>query len=383
MNTVGAKFNREESDDNLRLDALAGTHIDFYQDIPPVPAGRDAIVQAALTDMAQQSQLGRQLRSHRYGGTDKDRHFAKQWISQRLPFAPEDGRVLLTQGTQSALIMLLPRLLGPDGVLFTEALTYPSIKKICDLLRIQVQGIAMDDDGILPEALDFAARRQRPQALYCMPTVHNPTTISMSDGRKQAIVEVARRHRIAILEDDAYGLFGTEAALPLAATAPDITWYIHTVAKSIGLQLRIAIVVGPGEAAVNRCFAPTLRMTHWMAAPISAELFAVLADTGKARQLFEAILFEARTRQEIAGKLLPAGRFRSSAHSLHLWLDVPPKSSIPSFVQSARDNGVLVGGPDAFAVGPEPCPHSVRVCLGAPEDRKAVAAGLQSLAALL
>jgi DNA-binding transcriptional MocR family regulator len=62
----------------------------------------------------------------------------------------------------------------------------------------------MNGKGIDPAALGEACGRERPEAVYCVPTIHNPTTATMSAKRREAIAEVARRFGIAIIEDDAY-----------------------------------------------------------------------------------------------------------------------------------------------------------------------------------
>ncbi len=81
----------------------------------------------------------------------------------------------------------------------------------------------MDDEGIDPDALQAACLRDKPKALYLNPTLLNPTTVTIPEKRREAIARIARRHRLPIIEDDAYGFIPQHGPPPFAAIAPDIT----------------------------------------------------------------------------------------------------------------------------------------------------------------
>ena len=78
------------------------------------------------------------------------------------------------------------------------------------------------------------ARRRKPKALYLNPTLQNPTTLTISDQRRRDIAAVARRFKLPIVEDDAYGFIPTHGHAPFAAIAPDLTWHVAGLAKCIG-----------------------------------------------------------------------------------------------------------------------------------------------------
>src|SRR5262249_29550642 len=152
-----------------------------------------------------------------------DRAAAAAWLTKRIGKQPAPGRVVITHGTQDALIMLLATLVGPGGTLIMEGFTYPSVKGLASLLGITIKGVAMDREGMLPDAFSALCRRPGPKALYCMPTVHNPTTVSLPMERRRSIIETARKYNVPIIEDDAYGLFADEELPPIASMAPDVS----------------------------------------------------------------------------------------------------------------------------------------------------------------
>jgi DNA-binding transcriptional MocR family regulator len=134
---------------------------------------------------------------------------------------------------------------------------------------LQLIGVDMDGDGIIPEALEEAMRRHAPKAIYLNPTLQNPMTIAIPERRRTAICSLARRLQIPIVEDDAYGFIPTHAPPPLAAIAPDICWHIAGLAKCIGAGLRLAYVVAP-DAPAAWSFNSAIRALCVMASPISA-----------------------------------------------------------------------------------------------------------------
>ena len=131
-----------------------------------------------------------------------------------------------------------------DSVL-CEAITYPGRARDRAQLGLQLVGVEMDGDGVIPEALEEAIRRHAPKAIYLNPTLQNPTTITIPERRRAAICSLARRRHVPIVEDDAYGFIPTHGPPPLAAIAPDACWHIAGLAKCIGAGLRLAYVVAP------------------------------------------------------------------------------------------------------------------------------------------
>jgi DNA-binding transcriptional MocR family regulator len=108
----------------------------------------------------------------------------------------------------------------PGDVVLAERLTYPPIREIAHHLGLRLVGLDMDADGLVPAAVDRAARGGRAKALYCMPTLHSPTGITMSEARRRDLARVAGRHGLVVIEDDVFGLLPEERPNPLACWLP-------------------------------------------------------------------------------------------------------------------------------------------------------------------
>ena len=239
----------------------------------------------------------------------------------------------------------------------------------------------MDQEGLLPDALEALCRNNRVPILYCVPTIQNPTTRTMSKDRRRELARIARKFDVAILEDDCHGLLATDAPGPLSRLAPERSYYIASTSKTIAPGLRVAFLLAPNSEVPR--LAASLWSTTWMAAPIMAEILAIWIGSGQAERLLQIRRREAVARQKLARQLL--GKFDLETHpaSYHLWLRLPEPWRADEFAAEAKRRGAAVTPPTAFVVGRQPVPHSVRVCLGALPDRAKVRRGLSILRELL
>ena len=356
--------------------------VDLGQNHPPEPAAQPqrAALLAALGSLTGRADAGRLLDYPAAGGNDADREAGASWIERAgVPAAPED--VLVCTGSQHGLTVVLATLLEPADVLLTEALTYAGVKAVAGLLHLRLKGLAIDADGLRPDALEDACREGGAKALYLIPTHHNPTTAIMPEARRREIVAVARTHGLAIVEDDVHGLLPAERPRPIAALAPERSYYLTSTSKTLAPGLRIAYVLAP-PAMVPRLVA-SLRATTWAVAPLTAAVASLWIRDGTADRLLEARRGEARARQAIARARLAGADLDAKPEAYYLWLRLPEPWRGDAFAAAARARGVLVTPAEAFAVGREPAPHAVRICVGAARTREALGRGLDAVAELL
>ncbi|KAL9616991.1 MAG: hypothetical protein Q9160_008181 [Pyrenula sp. 1 TL-2023] len=130
----------------------------------------------------------------------------------------EDWQSCLTCGATSAIDMVFRMFCERGDWLLTEEYTYPGAIEAAGSLGINVLGVGMDDEGLLPEDLDLKLRMwncaigPKPFLLYMIPSGQNPTGATQSLKRRLAIIEVAERHDLLIVEDDPYYLLQFQAA---------------------------------------------------------------------------------------------------------------------------------------------------------------------------
>jgi DNA-binding transcriptional MocR family regulator len=337
--------------------------------LPPEP--RDAALMErmhqGITEVYARAELRELLRYQEFGGSVEDRQAGVIWLHQRLPRLDID-RVLVCPGAQSALLGLMSVLARPGDLVCCEALTYSGIKAIAAQLGVRLHGLPTDAEGIDPQAFAAACGAFQPKALYCNPTLQNPTTATISQRRREALAEVALRFGVPIIEDDAYGMLPKETPTTFAQLAPELTFHISGLAKCVGAGLRIAYLVAPDERQTKRLLAP-MRGMMVMASPFNSALATHWINDGTATAALEAIRKASHVRQADAARLLPAGSYASHADAFHLWLNLPAPWTSASFTSYLRGQGVGVVGSDAFTVAGSPAPEAVRVCLGGAADR--------------
>lgn len=289
--------------------------------------------------------------------------------------------VLLCSGSQHAILVSLGALLRPgDGVLM-ENLTYPGAKAVAALLNLHMHGLPMDDEGILPEAMEEACRQFQPRALYTVPTIQNPTTSTMSLERRQQIAEIARRHKLIIVEDDINALLPEKRLPPLTTLYPENSLYIANLSKSVAPALRISYLKSPGkyiERLIN-----VIQTSVWMLSPLGAQIATDWVNSGQAQRMLELRRQEAARKQQIAAAHLRNFDFRANPYGLHLWLNLPEPWRAEDFVVQAQRRGVRVASAGVFAVGRSPAPDAVRISLTAPPDVGQLEKGLDILVSIL
>ena len=343
----------------------------------PALAGSATALAEALSVLARDPGVADLLHYQDHAGLPRHRAAGARLIAgSGLAVSPE--WVLVTAGGQHAILVALLTIAQPGDVVLTEELTYHGFKSLAQRLKLRLHGVALDHEGMVPEAFETACRTLAPRALYCTPTLQNPTGAIMSEGRRARIAAIAAARGVTIIEDDILGFLAPEQR-PLAAFAEGPTCYLSSVSKSLAPGLRLGFLVVPaGESAR---YAEAIRLTSWMAPPLSGEIVCRWVADGTAARLIAAQREENAARAGIAAARL--GRLMPPAYpaALHLWLKLPAPWRADRFQQEALSAGVALTTAEAFAVGAH-APEAIRLCLGAAPSRDLLDKALVTIARL-
>ncbi|MGO4526619.1 PLP-dependent aminotransferase family protein [Microvirga sp. 2MCAF35] len=380
-NTGSGSYVRRRVDDREQAAPAGLPIIDLSMNMPPQPP------EARLRERLQEGIAGvlssphglMHLHYQESVGAGPDRVAGARWLAGRLGTVPVD-RIAVTGGAQTALYAVVRILAQPGDAICVPDLTYPGLRAIAEQLKVRLVPVAMDTEGLDPAALEEACGREQPKAVYCVPTIHNPTTATMSAKRREAIAEAARRKGVAIIEDDAYGALPRQAPVPIAAIAPEITWHIATLSKCATPALRTAYVVTPGFADTLR-LAAEIRAMSLMMPPLMAALASRWILDGTLETITAAIREESAARQTIARRILQGHEFQAHPEGHHLWLTPPERWRRVDLDLHARQSGLALVPSEAFAVGA--APDAIRISLGAAQNRAVLERGLGLLATFL
>jgi len=293
---------------------------------------------------------------------------------------PDD--LVLTAGAQHALTVSLSSIAQSGQVVLAEELSYPGLKEAADLLGITLVAVAMDDEGIIPDALEAAMYEHRNAvALYTCPTIQNPTTVLTPQHRRAQIAALIERHGLMIIEDDIQRLCLDNAPESYARLLPERTFYICSLSKMICGGLRIAFLVPPQSRV--RIVMRRILATNWFTAPLMAEIARRWIEDGTAEATLRARRREAGLRQVIAAEVLSGFGVKHQAMNLYGWIELPPGWTSREFISAAMDAGVALLGDATFKVGAGTCKPGVRYCLGVAENHRQIREGLGIIATIL
>ncbi len=166
-----------------------------------------------------------------------------------------EDQVFLTTGAQQGLNLLTRLLLNEGGQVIVEETAYTGVKMVLQPHRPQVLTVSTDPQhGInLDEVEQLLLGGARPAFIFAMSDGHNPLGISLSQQKRERLVQLARRYRVPVVEDDVYGFLNYERAAIPPMRALDDRWVLHvgSFSKILGPGLRAGWLVVP-EALIPR-----------------------------------------------------------------------------------------------------------------------------------
>ena len=290
--------------------------------------------------------------------------------------------LLLTAGAQHAMAVTFSTITNPGDTVLTAEVTYSGMKSLANFLHLRLRGLAMDEEGIRPDALEAACATTEAKALYCMPTLQNPTSAVMSEARRREIAAVAEAYGLSVVEDDSYGfLLPRQKPLRSFAGNPSKFYHLTGTSKSLAPGLRVGFLVSP-PAMVDR-LAASLSATTIMAPPPMAEVVSRWIEDGTAERVMEWKRTEIRARQKLAASILGDFEYRAHPASPHGWLTIPEPWCVRDFVAQARMRGVVLSPAEDFIAARSTSAHAVRICLGPVQERSRLGNALAMLAEIL
>jgi len=236
----------------------------------------------------------------------------------------------------------------------------------------------MDEEGLLPGPFAQACRGGARLAVLS-PTLHNPTTATMSLERRRQLVTIARRWNVTIVEEDVYGLLAEDSPPPLAALAPERVVYLTGLSKTVAPGLRIGYLIFPPN--LRGRLRDTEHHTTWYVSPLSTALASRWLEDGTAWRRLLAQRSELAARHRLCARHLSRFEWRGTPRCPHVWLAAPSGGS-ESFTKRALAAGVVVVPASVFAAGRSVAEDGVRISIGAATDRGSLAEGLSRLARL-
>jgi len=160
--------------------------------------------------------------------------------------------IVVTTGSQQGLDLVTKLFINPGDAVLAESPSYVGAMGVFRSYQARVEHVAMDDEGMIPQALSeriaYLRRQNVPiKFLYLIPNFHNPAGVTLSASRRLEILDIAQAEGILVLEDNPYGLLWFDQPPPHAIRSADEAGviYLGSFSKTFAPGLRVGWVVAP------------------------------------------------------------------------------------------------------------------------------------------
>jgi 2-aminoadipate transaminase len=287
----------------------------------------------------------------------------RQWLAGRMRTIhgieadPDD--VLITAGSQQGLDLSGKLFLDEGDVVLCESPTYLGALQAFQAYRPRFQEVATDDEGMIIEDLDkFLAATPRAKLIYVIPDFQNPTGRTWSRQRRERFLEVVRRYRVPVVEDNPYGELRF-AGVPLPSLKSldrdGLVVFLGTFSKIFCPGMRIGWLLAAGPlfekyvilkqgADLHTSTVSQMQLATYL------ELYDIDANIARIREVYR------RRRDAMVAAIdseFPAGlRFTRPQGGLFLWVELPAGTDARKILAASLEKQVaFVPGGSFFPNG--------------------------------
>lgn len=353
---------------NIRLDSTAA-----------VDVGQSQAMERLLADITKQ--YPREISSYSRTLPASWLEAGSRWLSV-ADWVPEPASIVPTLGAHSAILAVIAAVTVPGDKIAFEDLTYCSAARSVNLMGRRSIIMHTSQGYATPDDFERLCAQQHPKLVFLMPSLHNPTATTMPEEYRRAIALIARRYNVWIIEDEIYGSLMQKGEITLAALAPERTFHIGGLSKSVAAGVRGGWVACPPHIA-SRVYTAHKIVTGGMPF-IMTELGAQLVNSGEADAIRVKVCAEVKAREAIAREVFAGMDFISQPLSTFLWMKLPDPWLSTTFKNAALNEGVLIDDEDEFKPGrTEKTFHRVRLGMTVPATRDDMRQGFDILRRLM
>jgi 2-aminoadipate transaminase len=218
-----------------------GDRIAFVQGVPPADP-------SPLADLSQSfARVGGNVNYVLTYGDSEGYGPLREAIARRMNergARVEPRNVLVLTGSTQGIALVAQSLAEPGDEIIVEAPTYPGALQVFHIHGLRAIPVAVDEGGLRVDHVEAVLRTRRPRFIYTMPSLHNPTGVTMNADRRERLVTLAQRAGVPIVEDDPYGELAPGRA-PLLARSAEYVIYLSSFSKTIAPSLRLGWLCAP------------------------------------------------------------------------------------------------------------------------------------------
>lgn len=295
--------------------------------------------------------------------------------------------IMVTSGVSQGLALATEVLARPGMTVLVEQPTYLGLLNILAARGVEAVGLPVDEHGLVVAAVEQALHDQRPAFLYTIPTFQNPGGVCLAPERRAALLELARRHNLPIVEDDIYARLAYDTAPPPALKSIDRSGqviYLSSFSKCLMPGLRIGYAVAPAASIHKMVLA---RQAHDLCSPLLTQrALALFIERGWLHSHVRRVLPHYRERRDALlqalERFLPADVQWTYPHGgMACWVTLPQLTSSADLYMRAIARGVAFAPGEVFKATSDGQAH-FRLCFGA-ESPERITEAVATLGSLL
>src|SRR5215469_3704066 len=281
----------------------------------------------------------------------------REWLAERHGVDP--GRVVIASGSLQGFVFLAEQLVRPGSRVLVEAPTHDRPLKILARLGAEIVPLEMDEEGLVPEAVEEALDAgDAPAFLYAIPTFQNPSGRTLSLERRHRLAELARERQLLVLEDDPYGLVrydGEPLPSVFELAGGEQIAYCSSFSKTVAPGVRVGWYVLPPQLAAE---IEALAVSTYISPPYLSQAtvleFLQRDSFGPNLVRVNGLLRERRDAmlEALARELPEDATFTRPEGGYFVWVELPSGPPSSELLGEAEEAGVtFVKGGDFFPGG--------------------------------
>lgn len=267
-------------------------------------------------------------------------------MTRALEVVPE--QVLITPGAQMAIYVAASMVLQPGSTVIVGELNYSLADRVFEQLGAKLIKVKMDQDGIDVDAIEKICKQTVPALLYIIPHHHHPTTVTLSAERRSRLLDIIRRYRLPVIEDDYDYDFHFENApiVPLASEAHNnYVLYIGSISKTLSPTIRLGYLIGDDEFIWQA--SKLKQLLDIRGDVLFEESVGHLFKTGEMQRHLRRSVKLYKSRRDEFCELLHAtfgsiANFKVPTGGMAVWTLLDPEYSIPQLSERLSAQGIYL-----------------------------------------
>lgn len=253
--------------------------------------------------------------------------------------------ILVTSGSQQGIELCARAFISPGDYIITEYPTYVGALQAFNFYQARYATVDMDENGMKVEQVESAIKKYRPKMIYTVSTFQNPTGITMSEERRHALVELAMKYNIPLIDDNPYGeiRFAGKPVPSMKAIGGDAVISLGTFSKIMAPGLRIAWINGP--LSIMPIFERVKQCTDLHSNTFTQYMIYAFINSGKLDPHIERLVENYGQKrnlmlQEMEKHFPPELKWTRPEGGLFLWIEMPAGVSASKMLPQAIEQKV-------------------------------------------